>query len=110
MPSYFLLDTTHPNYATTLASCDTVHTTNAPGHLLSVSLNKDGSLALVKVSGVDKSWLSGPEVIEKENKTEHYLFVEMVQGDRLVVGTVWSTIDGGNAEAIHDDILDGGGA
>lgn len=105
MVSYFLLDTSHQDYADLIEQCRTEHVKNAPGCLLSAALNAGGTRALVKVAGVNRTWLNSAAVVDKSEKADHSKFVEMVYGD------LWRTLpprDGGNPSSTHNDTLDGG--
>lgn len=107
MPSYFVLDTAHAGYAAKISACQTAHAANAPGTVLSVFLNTNGTRTLVKVAGVAKDWLSGAGVLDKADQDDHYRMLEMCYGE--IGGWVEQTaVDGGAASATHSDTLDGG--
>lgn len=77
--AYFLLDTTAPGYATLIEACRAEHEKNAPGHLLSVALNRAGTRALVKVAGVKSDFVKAGVLDKCDTPEEHVSkFVPMV--------------------------------
>ncbi|MCR4341864.1 MAG: hypothetical protein NUW01_18465 [Gemmatimonadaceae bacterium] len=86
---WFLISTADLDYASFKTACAEKHKANAPGTQLSVTLNLDGTQALVNVSGC-KDWEpSVGTVLKTYTPVDHYL----VQA--LVRTVEWATPIGG---------------
>ena len=79
--AYFLLNTAALDYPSLINQSRTEHEKNSPGCLLSITPNRDGSLALVKVAGVRQNWINSSAVLDKCDSMEDHRtkFVPLVR-------------------------------
>ena len=72
--AYILVDTTHPSYNAMKSDAAGRHQANAPGTVLSVTLNVAGNEAIVKVRGGrgwTPGWLNAPFVKRVYTDADH---------------------------------------
>ena len=89
MPAYFLLDMLHSGYNTAISQCKAEHEKNAPGCRLSVTKNVTSTKAIVKVTGIAKTWLKSRAILDScDSYAEHRTkFVS------LMTQTEWKGVD-----------------